>query len=218
MMEHRSRVRGTGGMVAAGHPDAVRAGAHAFDAIVATFASCGVEPAQSAAGGDVRLAAREGRLVPVDGRLPEGTCKCPRGYARSRRYTRHHVPARPRGRRVSRPQGTISQRAFRAPSPPPRSGPVPEASIRLAERGITMTWNRLLHICEVHRAQHPGTEPGRCGPAPEVSHFRLPLTDPADAGTRITLPPVRALSGTPLQSRTPMARTDLRLQCGIIRR
>lgn len=80
MHARRSEARGKGGVVSAGHPDAVaaaltllEAGGNAFGAIVgAVFASFVVEPAQCGLGGYARLAGfdvRAHRLVSVDGYL-----------------------------------------------------------------------------------------------------------------------------------------------------
>ncbi len=169
MTVNRSTAHGTGGVVSAGHPEAVRvgldlleAGGNAFDAIVAAaFASFVVEPAQCGVGGYARLAgfdAREGRLVSVDGYLrapgaaredmfdiddTRGLKYYETPWTKGLKAEKGHLAAGVPGAvaalwEVHRRWGRIDWARVLAPS------------IRLAESGLVMTWNQLLHVCEVH--------------------------------------------------------------------
>ena len=169
MTVNRSEIHGTDGVVSAGHPEAVRAGltlleagGNAFDAIVAAaFASFVVEPAQCGVGGYARLAgfdAREGRLVSVDGylRAPAAAREDMFEIDETRGLKYYETPWT---------KGLKAEKGHLAAGVPgavaalwevhQRWGHldwarVLEPSIRLAERGLALTWNQLLHICEVH--------------------------------------------------------------------
>lgn len=192
MIEHRRKVRGTGGVVSAGHPDAVRAGltlleagGNAFDAIVAAaFASFVVEPAQCGVGGYARLAgfaAGEGRLVSVDGYL--------RAPAKAREDMFEVDDAR--GLKYYETPWTKGLKAEKGHLAAGVPGAVAalwevhqrwghldwarvlEPSIRLAESGLVMTWNQLLHICEAHALmrRYPPTHRHFCpgGELPKIN-------------------------------------------------
>ncbi len=169
MHVRHSEACGRDGVVSAGHPDAVaaalallRAGGNAFDAIVAAaFASFVVEPAQCGLGGYARLAGFDAdarRLVSVDGylRAPAAAREDMFEIDDSRGLKYYETPwtrdlKGERGHLAAGVPGAVAalwevhQRWGRLDWPR-----VLEPSIRLAERGLTMTWNQLLHICEVH--------------------------------------------------------------------
>ena len=169
MHVERSDASGRDAVVSAGHADAVaaaldllHAGGNAFDAIVASaFASFVVEPAQCGLGGYARLAgfdAGERRLVSVDAylRAPAGAREDMFEIDVSRGLKYYETPwtkdlKGERGHLAAGVPGAVAglwkihQRRGRLDWPR-----VVEPAIRLAERGLTMTWNQLLHICEVH--------------------------------------------------------------------
>ena len=165
----RSEARGRDGVVSAGHRDAVatalallEAGGNAFDAITgAAFASFVVEPAQCGIGGYARLAgfdARAGRLVSVDGylRAPAAAREDMFEIDESRGLKYYETPwtkdlKGEKGHLAAGVPGAVAamwevhQRRGRLDW-----ARVLEPSIQLAERGLTVAWNQLLHVCEVH--------------------------------------------------------------------
>ncbi len=170
MHARRSEARGRDGVVSAGHPDAVaaaltllEAGGNAFDAIVgAAFASFVVEPAQCGLGGYARLAGfdtRARRLVSVDGylRAPAAAREDMFEIDESRGLKYYETPwtkdlKGEKGHLATGVPGAVAamwevhQRWGHLDW-----ARVLEPSIRLAEHGLAVTWNQLLHICEVHR-------------------------------------------------------------------
>ncbi len=165
----RTEATGNNGVVSAGHPDAVaaglgllEAGGNAFDAIVgAAFASFVVEPAQCGLGGYARLSgfdAASRRLVAVDGYLrapgaaredmfeidqTRGLKYYETPWTRGLKAEKGHLAAGVPGAvaamwEAHRRWGRLGWADVIAPS------------VALARRGLTMTWNQLLHVCEVH--------------------------------------------------------------------
>ena len=166
----RTEAVGQRGAVSAGHRDAVKvgislleAGGNAFDAIVgATFASFVVEPAQCGIGGYARLSGFDTasrRLVSVDGylRAPGAAREDMFEIDETRPLKYYETPWT---------KGLKGEKGHLAAGVPGAVAAmwevhqrwgyldwarVLEPSIRLAESGLVMTWNQLLHICEVHQ-------------------------------------------------------------------
>jgi gamma-glutamyltranspeptidase/glutathione hydrolase len=160
---------GDKGVVAAGHEDAVaagiamlEAGGNAWDAIVAAgFASFVVEPAQCGIGGYARLAGFEAgtqRMVSVDAylRAPAAVTETMFEIDTAKPLKYYETPWTV-GRKAE-----LGHLSVGVPGAVPglweahrRWGRLPwqqvlEPAIGLADRGLTITWMQLLHLCEHH--------------------------------------------------------------------